>query len=453
MATVGTSAGVAGNVNEAMKVIFEEPISDNIVAESELLDIFEQDMNVRVNETTGGRYIELAHYFHLPAGVGARALEGDYIPVPEGPTIRNSQVYLKKIEGTVEMSGDTMRRVRQGEGAFLDWADRALPDLVKRVSSELDRMLIGDGTGQLATVAAIGAADAAGNIPITIANAYGFTGYANPFLLFMENQRVVFGAVAPGTGAVTLRGGATPSRRVVDVSPTGVITVAGPAVAGLVVGDFIFNGDDASQSFQTAAGVEKEIMGLIGMVDDGVNTPIFQGLDRTLYRPWQSVIVDAVTDATAAGSAVPGQFNEDILTFADDQTAVLGAGMVDTLVISREVARQYWRTLRSDRVLNDPRSFTGGKSGLSIQLTDRLITLKVARKLPPSIAFGLQRDTFKRWQNVGWEWDNTTGAIWNRVTDGIGRRDAFYAVGHIVMQTGNVAPRKNFCIRGIDPTL
>jgi hypothetical protein len=41
------------------------------------------------------------------------------------------------------MTGDTMRRVRSSEGAFLNWADRALPDLVVRLVNTIDRMAIG----------------------------------------------------------------------------------------------------------------------------------------------------------------------------------------------------------------------------------------------------------------------------------------------------------------------
>jgi len=52
------------------------------VSDSELLSYFEEDGNVKQDETTGGRYIETAQYFQLPAGVGARA-EGEYIPVTD----------------------------------------------------------------------------------------------------------------------------------------------------------------------------------------------------------------------------------------------------------------------------------------------------------------------------------------------------------------------------------
>lgn len=452
MAAVGTTSGVAGNVNEAMKAIFEEPMGENIVQDSELLDVFEQDMNVSVNETTGGRYIELAHYFYLPAGVGARRLEGDYIPVPDGPTIKNSTIYLKKVEGVVEMTGDTMRRVQKGEGAFLDWADRALPDLVRRVTHELDRMLLGYGSGIKARVAAGYTAGA--NTTITVDRSFGVTGYTDAFLQFMENERVVFSGTADS--AALRSSGSGRSRKVLDVNPTtGAIVLDEAVDAAVVAGDYIFAGDNAGHSGQ-GGGDDREIMGLLGMVDDGSILASFQGLTRSSYRPWNAVTIDA---ATAESNAFAGHIDEELLTYADDQCYVLGGGRPDTIVTSRLQARKYWRSLAKDKTLNDPRSFTGGVagegqgkgrySGLSILLGDREVALKVSRKLPPEILFGVQSDTLKRWQNVGWEWDDTTGSIWNRVSDATGRKDQFYAVGHIVLQTGCIAPRKNFVIRGL----
>lgn len=438
MASVGTTAGVAGNVNEAMKIIFQDPISENFVQDSELLDMFQQD--TRVFETVGGRYIELAHYFELPAGVGARKLEGDYIPVPDGPVIKNSQIFLKKIEGVVEMSGDTMRRVRTNEGAFLDWAERALPDLVTRVNNELDRMLVGFGPGALARVN-----EAVPTSPVLIDSPFGLTTPAltKAWINFLEGMRVVFGPNIDGTG-LRVNGGATPyAAQVTDVNPdTGEITVVLPS--DIADNDFIFTGDAAGQSVQ-ASGVDREIMGLLGMVDDGTVLATFQGLARASYRKWNSIIVDAATEGSA-----DGELSELTLTVADNRVRQRGGGKPDTIVTSVEGLISYWQSLVTDRVLNDPRSFTGGKSRVNVILGDRSLELRSVRKMPPELTFMCQKDTFKRWHNAGWEWDDKTGAIWNRVTDATGRMDAFYAVGHIVLQTGNVAPRKNVRIQNLD---
>src|SRR5215469_5265910 len=82
-------------LNAAMKIIFSEPLTDNIIVDSELLDIFEHDISIPTEETTGGQFIQLAHYFWLPGTVGAR-LETDYLPVATPPQFNNSFIFLKK---------------------------------------------------------------------------------------------------------------------------------------------------------------------------------------------------------------------------------------------------------------------------------------------------------------------------------------------------------------------
>ncbi len=424
---------VAGNINEAMKIIFEEPLTNSITADSELLDLFEQDSNVQVNETTGGRFIEMAHYFALPAGVGARTLEGDYIPVPGGPKIRNSQVYLKKIEGTVEMSGDVMRRVRQGEGAFVTWASRALPDLKERIDNELDRMLLGYGAGIKALIDDANPDDA--DLTIGIDTALGIAGLEPAWLQFLEGESIVFGPTADG---LNLRdSGAAYVIEDIDIDTSHLVLGTEPT-ANVLDDDFIFAGDAAGHS----AG-SKEIMGLFGMVDDGGILATFQGLLRSDYRLWQGQIID--------GSAAPfnGELTEILLTKADDDTAIRGKGETDCLVMSRTTARNFWANLLNDKRLVDPRSYAGGKKGLEMMFNNKTLTLKAIRKMPDTVVFGLDTSTLKHWRNTGWEWDDITGSIWNRATDATGRRDAFYAVGHIVMQTGCIAPAKNFKITGL----
>lgn len=433
-AAPGAGAGaIPGNVNEAMKIIFGEPLTNSIVSDSELLDIFEQDMNVKVSETTGGRFIELAHYFSLPAGVAARKLEGDYIPIPSGPTIRNSQVYLKKIEGTVQMSGDTMRRVKQGPGAWVTWAKRAMPDLKMRVDHELDRMLLGYGSGARALVNDADPDDA--DLTITIDSALGIAGLGNPVLQFLENESIVFGPTVDGAN---LRDSGA-AYQVLDFDYDALtLTLATEPTINVANNDFIFGGDASVASVD-----DRELMGLFGMVDDGTYLATFQGLARADYRLWRSHIFDA------AAGALTGELTEEFLTKCDDETAIRGKGEVDTIVSSRSTLRNFWANLKDDKRLIDPKNYTGGKAKLSMLFNDKVIVLKPVRKMPDGVLFGLQRDTFKHWRNTGWEWDDTTGAIWNRVTDANGRKDEFFAVGHLVMQTGCIAPAKNFKATGI----
>ena len=431
-ATTDTTA-----LNAAMKVIFADPLITNVVTDTELMSLFKTDMNVKSDETTGGRYIEMAQYFQLPSGVGARG-ENDYVPVPQNPVFANSRILLKKVQGVVEMTGDTMRRVMSGEGAFISYMQRALPDLATRVVNEVDRMYIGYGAGIKARV--LTKTDATHYI---VDRSLGVTGYQDPFLQFLENESVVFSATAAGTALRNAGSGQSFQITAIDEG-TNTLTFAAnaPLDAAVVVNDYIFAGDAAGTSSQNS-GVDREIAGLLAGVDDGNILATYNNIVRSGNRLWQSIVID--------GSASPwgGLMSEDLLTFADDEVFIKGGGRTNAIVMSRPAARGYWKSLKSDRFFMDPKSYVGGKAGLTIILGDRNLPLKIARKLPPQVVFGLTTDYWRRFTLGQWEWDDKTGAIWNRVTDATGRKDAFYAVGNMYEQLFCTAPRKNFRIDGL----
>ncbi len=432
------------DLDEALKIIFSDPLVNNIVEDTELMDIFKVDMNVQADDTTGGRFIEMAHYFQLPAGVGARA-ENEYIPEPDDPRFENSRLFLRKLQGVVEMTGDVMRKVRSDEGAFLNYMERALPDLVTRLVNEIDRMYISDGSGIKARIESITSAVTVTLVAV-VNRTYGIDGLTGSIFQFMEGERNVFDPAADGQSLVT--GGGTQSLRITDIDEdTSTITWTGNAtlVAAIGTDDYIFAGDEAGASSNTAAGEDREIAGLLAGVDDGGIIATYNNIDRTAAgnRLWKSIVIDG------AAPQWGGQLTEELLTFSDDEVTVKGAGRIDTWIMSRSAARGYWQSLKGDRTMVDPRSFTGGKAGLSVVLGDREIPLKVARKMPPELTFGLQSDSFRRLTLGQWEWDDRTGSIWNRVTDSVGRKDAFFAVGNMYEQLFCMAPRKNVRIEGL----
>lgn len=447
VALVGVTAGWVGNaegillaatttttdLNNAMKILFEDSIVNDVVTDTEFLDIIETDDQIQEEETTGGRFIETAQYFGLPAGVGARH-DNEYIPVPGGPNIQNSRIFLKKVQGVVEMTGDTMRKVRTNEGAFLNWADRALPDLVERLRNELDRMSIGYGAGIKARVN-----DGSPDATLGIDSAFGIAGLSDGFLSFLEEESIVFSANA--TGDPLRNAGGTHSSKIIDISDTTLTLDALPP--GVADNDYIFLGDEAGFGGQGSSGSDREFTGVLGLVDDGSVLATFQNIIRANFRLWRSIVVN--------GAVAPfnGVLTEDLLTFADDETSIRGGGKVNAIITNRKANRGYWQDLRKDRTLADPRSFMGGKAGTSITLGDRELALKVSRKMPRELTFGIQTSTWKKWMLGTFEWDDITGSIWNRVTDSIGRKDAFYAVGNMYLQLGNLAPRKNFKIENL----
>lgn len=439
---MGQGTGNYQGLFEALKIVFDEPINNNIIQDSEVYDLVEQDKEIPVKETGAGRFVELAHYAADGGGFGARR-EGGSLPAATPPSIFNGRIFLRKNHMLVEMSGETMRRVKAGDSAWITWASQALPNAVRRLTHHLDRQILGYAQGVLARIATAGIDGT--RLLITVDRAYGVTGYNKAIFQFLRNDLIRFAADING---VTMRVG---TYRVLSVNNrTGVITIDTAADAGIVAGDFITIGDSGDNNLPGSAILQpKEMMGLLGMIDNGAIRATFQNVDRTLWPEYNSQLVDAATVATPLG-----QYNEELLTLADDETFEQGMGMVDYIIGSRGQERAYVRTLKTQRRLLDPASFQndGGKDrGFRINLNGREVKFRPARKVPDQISFGLERKTLKKWRNgSGFTWDDTTGSMFERVITATARFDAFYASGVLEEECGNLAPAKNFVIRGIN---
>lgn len=409
------------DMQAALKIIFDDAIVNSAVTDSELLDYMEEGDGIQTERTTGGRYIETAQMFALPAGVGARADNG-YIPVPSGPTIVNGRVNLRKIVGTVEMTAGTMKMVRTDIGAFIDWASRALPSLVERVTNELDRMMIGYGAGIKARV---NAASPSTNLIVDSPMGIGGLGSVEATLLqFLEGETLRAG---PNFDGSSLRAGVM---TVEAINFDGGFIRTDALATALANNDFLFPGDAADNS----AGLEP--MGLFGMIDDGQILPVFQNIDRTTYLRWQAYVNDA-------GG---GQLTENLIILTEKTAYVRGGAKVDTLVTNEESIIALWQDIKGDRrLIGTPEDYDVGKGPIRFLCGSRWLDMRSCRKLP-NVLFGLSKETFRSWYLHRWEWDTTVGSLWRQVTDSTGRKDAFYTYGSMYLENGNRDPQKNFRI-------
>lgn len=435
-------------ITQALKIVFNEPFFDNVVADSEFGDAFEEGGGIKYDETTGGRYVENLHELAWPAGVGAR-LEDDYIPVADGAEYANSQVFLKRIMGTIQMSSAVMDRVRTNEGAYLDYMERALPLLQKRVTSERDRMILGWGYAVKARVAAVSAYNTpnAGQFQITVDRSMGIDGYSEAPLQFLRGERSVF---TPSLAApIALDNpGATQSARVKNNQiQTNVITYEGTQALrdAISVNDYIGAGDGSGYSFPAGSPAEtKEITGVLAAVDDGDIVSTYMNLPRANEEYWQGNMIDSQS------APFSGSMTESLLVYADRINTVNGAGKIDMLICNRIAEEQYWQSLKQDRQIVNPQgTYEGGKDQLWIRLNGRRLMIQVARKIPTQIAFGLERDTFKCFRLREWFWDDRTGSMWNRVVDSTGQKSAYFATGYFWEELFCGAPAKNFRINNL----
>lgn len=436
------------DLTSALKIVFNEPFFDNVVADSEFQDVFEEGGGIKSDETTGGRYVENLHELAWPAGVGAR-LEDDYIPQADAAEYANSRVYLKRVMGTIQMTSAVMDRVKSNEGAYLDYMEKALPLLQKRITSERDRMLLGWGYAVKARVVSVSAYNTpiAGQFQIVVDRSMGITGWDSAVLQFLRGERSVF--TSSLAAAIVLRNpGTAQSARVKNVEvATSRITYEGAQALrdAVQVDDYIGPGDNAGSSFPAGSpATTKEITGVTAALDNGPIVSTYMNIARANNDFWQANMIDA------GASPFSGVCTEELLVTADRINTVNGSGLVDLLILNRIAEQQYWKDIKADRQFIDPRgTYEGGKDKLYIRLNGRRLQLMVARKQPVAIGFGIQRDTFKCFRLREWFWDDRTGSIWNRVVDSTGYKSAYFATGYFWEELFCGAPQKNFRINGL----
>jgi len=430
MATFNLTA--AGN---ALKILFQDPITDQVIAKSDLLQWFNQNANVK--ESDFGKYVEVADIYGDPEGVGARAEEG-YIPAAISPLFSKAQIYLKYVYGTVQATKQVMSQMVKGKAAFIGWADAELRRLERAVRNDVDRMLFGFGAGIIARVD-----DASPDVTCGVDTGYGVAGITNAAQLFRVGGSYRFFADAAAT---TPHVTGDPNSLVTSVNRVTQIVTFDAVPSEIAQNDYIIRGDAADHSGQ-ASGVDKEVMGLLGHIDDGDILASYFGVTRSTYSPYRCQNID--------GSAAPyfGNLTETLLMLANDDCMQYGNGDPDAAITTRGVLRNFFAQLRSDRSFNDPRSFTGGARDLNVSLGDKTIKLRAARQAPAGMLFMLDRSTLQRLHNTGWEWADETGAIWKQVADATGTKDVFYAYGRWFFQTFCKSPQANARIDGLSESV
>jgi hypothetical protein len=138
------------------------------------------------------------------------------------------------------------------------------------------------------------------------------------------------------------------------------------------------------------------------------------------------------------------QLNDDIVELGG------GDGATHCLV-TRAVFRNIYVQIRGFAgfgALLSPENTRSGTRGIKIWLGDRQVEFRACSKLAPGRAFMLDRTQLKRYHLEGYEWDDTTGAIWRQVAIGAGIQDAFFAYGRTIMELGNQDPQKHGKITG-----
>ena len=109
----------------------------------------------RINQTTSdvwGKEIRKLAPYGINGGIGAGTEDGE-LPSAAGNNYEQFVLSLKNLYGRIEISDKAIRASENSAGAFVNLLNDEMEGLIKASAFNFGRMLYGDGTGKLATIA------------------------------------------------------------------------------------------------------------------------------------------------------------------------------------------------------------------------------------------------------------------------------------------------------------
>ena len=136
------------NADSALKSYYLEAVSDQLDNGTNpfLAQIKKSSENV------WGKEVKKLVIHGINGGIGAGTEDGD-LPTAKGNRYAQFTSTLKNLYGTIEITDKAIRASENNSGAFVSLLNSEMDGLLKSSSFNLGRMLFGNGTGVLATVA------------------------------------------------------------------------------------------------------------------------------------------------------------------------------------------------------------------------------------------------------------------------------------------------------------
>lgn len=302
--------------NAVLKEDYTGPVREQLNNDNYVINKLEKNKQ----EATGKNFNVPLH-IGRNNGVGYRA-EGQALPTAGSQKYKTSLANVKYLYGAIEITGPTIKAMRNDKGAFIRALESEMKGLVKDLKDQRARALFGDGTGKLATVAAV-----------TTANTMGVdkTKYLQEGMLI---------DIVNSSGVVTVAG-----RTISAVSRSAkTITISGAAVTTASTDFVVLSGD-----------YNVEAMGIGGIMS---TTLVLQGIDPATNAFWKpGVINNTASPGTPRALSLP-HMRQSV------DTSELDGSKIDLITTSYGVRASYEALLQANVRYTSPMKLEGGYDAL-----------------------------------------------------------------------------------------
>lgn len=428
---------------QMLKEVTPLPLHNSVVQRTELYDLLAA--NTRTISTAEGQRIRLSIMFGAPEGTGSRSGLGN-LPVAQNPAFESAIVRLKTNYSMVNAEWRAIENATSSRTAFATFTEGILKPAEQSLADALDRQAAGFGAGVLCRISGIS------GTTISINRGFGLTDGGPGYQAGLRRgMSLVASANVDGSA---LRNGGAPAK-VLTLNPAGnsgngtIVVDAVPSE--WAVDDFLAIGDAYGNDFPEN-GVETQMVGITGSVDDGTVLNTYENISRTDYAEWRATRID--------GNAAPysGNVTPLLLMRIHDDARIFGNGRIDTLVMTPNLYRSAYSQLGAGAAGLPQNVQSGaiqaGPKGIVAQsFGTGPVTLRSVVKLPAGRIYGLDSSTHGRiGTKLVAEWAMDDGRMWRQITVGGVAKDAWYAFLRTYGEFFCEDPRKNVIVSGLSTT-
>ena len=417
--------------NEVLKVVVEPGIRELIPTKVKTLKLFEE----KEARSWGGRYVEKVLNVGRNQGSGWGSEMGN-VPTAGQDRFTNAKILMRYQYGRLQLSAQVMKASQGSKFSAEDALEGGMRRLIKSMSSQRGRAIMGDGRG---VICYVNETTPSGNTTVVVDSPGGFAGADNGARFINPGQ--IIGFVNPSTGALRAS-----NRTVQSVAANGTSFVVDSAPAAAVAdNDYVVTVMTTGSTDVSDSSYQKEIMGLVGNIDDGTYVATPHGVNRTTYPSFQSTVISNA-----------GAWSADVIQRAIDLADQRGDGKIDRLIMHHSGRRAYIASME------DLRRYTGAdlskpdggtvaaKQGT---LSFGSIPIDEEKFAPYGMVFGCDTSTFQRYVEVAGEWADEGGSILQPVGSGSTRQDAYEALYRIWDQCFVEEPAASFRVDGLSVSL
>lgn len=334
--------------------------------------------------------------------------EDSAIPAPGTESTAESSGPVRTVFGKFEVTTKVIAATKNDRGAFVQAVDFKLKNVGDNLRKDLNWMLNSDGSGALAKITA-----GATTTSLTADNSLNV------------RKNMVLNMWSARTGGTQRTGGGA-AKTVTDVNyDTHVITID-TAWSDGSNNDFIFK--------STGRGIN--VMGLLGVVDDGDFVGTLQNIARATNEYWKSTALENATDR---------DLTQVLLQQMEDKAYIKGGGKLSAFYSNLGQRSNYVQIVTADRRYVNTLKFDAGFEALEYNGKPWFVDRDAEKK----VVFGLDESVLRFFMLADIDWMDDDGAILARDSSKL----VYSATLEGHMEFGTYQPDRHVVLRNLnEPT-